>query len=157
MHESQVRPAVERHEFDLDRGRPWRHRVRLALTLLPAPGVDKPPRRVELHELATRGVAGNDLDPIRTAWTRLERRLLAHPRRRLVGVDEELPDRLRACVDRQLLLDLMDLSCAFPACSSPLVPPLASTPRDDRPRSRPGTPSARPSRGYALDKGASCR
>src|SRR4029453_8432705 len=105
----------------------------------PAPCKPEPARPVELHELADGGVPGNHLDAVEAARARLERRLLSHPAGRLLGVDQELPHRLGACVDRELALDCRALTRRGHASPSPLVRLLASAPRAGDPRTPRGT------------------
>src|SRR5256714_786473 len=142
MDEGEHRSGSFRHELDLDRGRPGGHGVRAALARLPAERVDEPPRCIELDELAARRVAGDDLDAVRAARARVERRRHAPPRSRLVRIDQELPDRLGTCIDRDRALD-DGLSAACHAVSAPLVLPRVSTPRGARPRALRGRPSTR--------------
>src|SRR5437773_134612 len=79
------------------------------------PREDEPARRVELDELAAGGVAGDHVAAVDASGTRVERARLPHPARCLVGIDEELPDRLRAFRDRDLALEGNLLSGAFHA------------------------------------------
>src|SRR4051812_19278214 len=123
--QTQRRPLAVGNEVDLDRRRARRHRVLAVRARLPAPGEHEPPGRIELHELAARRVAGDDADAVDAARTRVERRRLPHPARRLLLVDEELPYRLRARRDRDLPLDDRGVSRCLHASPPPPVPPRA--------------------------------
>src|SRR6266540_4171667 len=113
--EAQVRAVALGRQLDLDR----RGSGRNAALVLPAPGEDEPARWIDFDELAARGVAGNDVAVVEPAGLRLEGRLLSHPARCLVRIDQELPDGLRACSDRHLPLDRGGLSGCVHASSAP--------------------------------------
>src|SRR6266576_2229729 len=100
----QPRAATLGRQLDLDRRRPRADRRR-RIALLPAPGEDEPVRRIELDVLTGRDVSGDHLAPEHPARLRLELRVSALPLLELLRVDEELPDGLRAGVDRYRPLD----------------------------------------------------
>src|SRR6185437_6118676 len=108
-----------RLELELDRARSLGYRILLAVLGLPAERVHEPVGRVELDELAGRDVASNHVDPVHATGPWLEPRSVPEPARQLFGVDQELPDRLGARVDRELSLDRR-LSRRFHASPSPL-------------------------------------
>src|SRR5262249_53940012 len=70
--EGQARPGPGRLELDLDRARSRRDELRPAASLLPAPGVDQPPGRVDLDELAARDAPRDDAHPDRSTRPRIE-------------------------------------------------------------------------------------
>src|SRR6476469_10719911 len=111
----QGRPVSVAGELDLDRRRTGRR----ALLVLPTPGEDEAVRCIELDEFASRSVSRDDLAAVEAAGLGLERAGLAHPARRLVRVNEELPDRLRTCFDRERPLDRRRLSGCVHAFPSP--------------------------------------
>src|SRR5262249_48930321 len=103
--ELQQRPVAARLELDLDRARPRRDRVLLAILRLPAEGVDEAMRRIELDELAGGDVPVDHVHTVLPTGPRIEPGLVAEPAVQLVRLDEELPHGLRAGVDCELALD----------------------------------------------------
>ena len=90
----------------------------------PAPGVDEPARPLELHEGAAATRPGTISIRYAPPGCGVERhRRQALPASHLLGVDEELPHRLRRRVDLQLALVDRYLSRVghFHSSSSPLV------------------------------------
>src|SRR4029079_1512797 len=86
---------------------------------VPAPCEHEPARLVDRDELAPCGVSRDDLAPMAPARLRVELHVDAHPALRLLGIDEEFPDRLRAGVDRERALVRDSLSCGVNASSFP--------------------------------------
>src|SRR5262249_61352250 len=103
--ELEQRPASARLQLELDRaGARW-DRVFLPVLRLPAKGVHQAPGRVQLDELSACDVSANHVDPVPPPGPRVEPGLAAEPARQLLGVDQELPERLRARRDLDVALD----------------------------------------------------
>src|SRR5262249_61937040 len=89
--ELQQRPVAARLELDLDRARPGRDRVLLAILRLPAEGVDEAMRRIELDELAGGGVPVDPVHPVFPTGPGTEPGLLAAPAGHLAPLARQLP------------------------------------------------------------------
>src|SRR5262245_7033991 len=123
MAEPKSRAVAARDELDRDRRAP---RFERGLgTGLPAPGEHQPLRRVDLDELAAGSVSGNHRDPVEATGAGVEVGRLPHPASRLLGIDQEVPDGLRAGVDLELADDRGLLSYLLHVCVPPLALPRA--------------------------------
>src|SRR6266480_765033 len=115
VHETEAGAVAIRRELDHDRRRARGN----VFAAVPAPGEDELVGLVDLDVLATGDVAWDDLAAEDSAGLRFEVCVDALPAHELFGVDEKLPDCLRAGVDRERALVNGGLSCCVHASSAP--------------------------------------